>query len=121
MKRLRSWLSLASAAGLAGALFASVPSAAAASPHMALDCSQGRVACTEVLDPEKVFGQGVYVGHDEPSALFYSNQPGAGNRMHFQLYRPCGPPQVTAKASTFRLHSAFCFGLAMCVNEGYPG
>src|SRR2546427_679055 len=107
MKRLRSWLSLASAAGLAGALFASVPSAAAASPHMALDCSQGRVACTEVLDPEKVFGQGVYVGHDEPSGLFYSNQPGAGNRMQYQLTLPSGPPQASANAFSFRVNFAF--------------
>ena len=120
MKRLRSWLSLASAAGLAGALFASVPSAAAASPHMALDCSQGRVACTEVLDPEKVFGQGVYVGHDEPSVLFYSNQPGAGNRMQYQLTLPSDPPQATANAFNFQLHPAFWFGMAMCDTQSFP-
>src|SRR5437868_9486527 len=120
MKRLRSWLSLASVVGLAGALFASVPSVAAASPHMALDCSQGRVACTEVLDREKVFGQGVYVGHDEPSVLFYSNQPGAGNRMQYQLTLPTDPPQATANAFNFQLHPAFWFGMAMCDTQSFP-
>ena len=29
-----------------------------------------------------MFGQGHYVGHDEPSTLFYSNVPGSGNRMN---------------------------------------
>ena len=120
MKRLRSWLSLAAVAALASALFGSVPSAAAASPHMALDCSQGRVACTEVQDPEKVFGQGVYVGHDEPSVLFYSNQAGAGNRMQYQLTLPSDPPQATANAFNFQLHPAFWFGMAMCDTQSFP-
>src|SRR5438128_405144 len=120
MKRLRSWLSLAAVAALASALFGSVPSAAAASPHMALDCSQGRVACTEVQDPEKVFGQGVYVGHDEPSVLFYSNQAGAGNRMRYQLTLPSDPPQATANAFNFQLHPAFWSGLAMYDTQSFP-
>src|SRR5205823_8471053 len=106
--------------GLAGALFASLPAVAAASPHMALDCSQGRIACTEVQDPEKVFGEGVYVGHDEPSVLFYSNQPGAGNRMQYQLTLPTDPPQATGNAFNFQLHPAFWFGMAMCDTQSFP-
>jgi len=29
-----------------------------------------------------------YIGHDEPAALFYSNQPGSGNNVTYQLTLP---------------------------------
>ena len=34
----------------------------------------------------------VYVGHDEPSVLYYSNVPGAGNRNQWQVTLPKDPP-----------------------------
>ena len=45
--------------------------AAAASQHMSLNCEYSSV-CAEVADPTSVFGD-EYVGHDEPSLLFYSD------------------------------------------------
>jgi len=49
-----------------------VAHAAAASQHAAIDCEYSGM-CAEVANPADVFGS-EYVGHDEPSAVFYSNQ-----------------------------------------------
>src|SRR6266568_4590357 len=65
--------------------------APAASTHSHISCADGRILCTEVQDPEEVFGEGQYVGHDEPSTLFYSNQPGSGNQMTYTLKLPNDP------------------------------
>ena len=35
-----------------------------------------------------------YIGHDEPATLFYSNQPGAGNNVTWQLALPKDPPTL---------------------------
>src|SRR5215813_13249511 len=73
---------------VAGALPWDIPDARAASSSSSslhLNCAAGRISCTEVQDPEEVFGEDHYVGHDEPSLLFYSNQPGSGNEMTWQL------------------------------------
>lgn len=120
MKRLRSRL----AAGACMALFTAVmgPSqpAAAGAAHHSLNCAAGRVLCAEVHDSEEVFGEGVYVGHDEPSTLFYSNEPGSGNRMRYQLTLPTDPPPVTSNTFNFELHPAFWFGMALCDTQSYP-
>src|SRR6266571_1022554 len=55
-----------------------------------VDCSSNAL-CTEVQDPEEVFGENNYVGHDEPSTLFYSNRAGSGNQMTWQLTLPSDP------------------------------
>src|SRR5438132_1363810 len=70
-----------------GVVMASSPPGAAAPArnHYHLDCRGGRPTCTEVGDSESVFGKGVYIGHDEPATLFYSDHPGAGNRMSYDL------------------------------------
>jgi hypothetical protein len=47
--------------------------AAPSSQHVAIKCEYSRL-CPDVSDPTKVFDE--YVGHDEPSAVFYSNKPG---------------------------------------------
>lgn len=95
----------------------------AASP-MHLDCVQKSLTCTEVYDSEAVFGKNVYVGHDEPSTLFYSNVPGSGNRMKYQLTLPKDPsptaPLTPGKSFNFQLHPAFWFGMAMCDTQSFP-
>src|SRR5713226_8629752 len=53
-----------------------------------INCASGSPICTEVWDSEAAFGKDHYVGHDEPSTLFYSNQPGSGNQMRYQLKLP---------------------------------
>src|SRR5216683_1542556 len=80
---------LASAAALAAVLFPNTP--VHASSHASLHCERGQAVCAELQDSEEAFGEGVYVGHDEPSALFYSNVPGSGNHMRYQLTLPKDP------------------------------
>ena len=96
----------------------------ATSSHPHYDCAKGGSLCTEVYDSEAVFGEGKYVGHDEPSTLFYSNVPGSGNRMRYELTLPKDPspsnPLQRGKAFTFQLRIAFWFGMAMCDTQSYP-
>src|SRR5579863_5224746 len=91
---------------------------------MHIDCSKGSLICSEVYDSEAVFGEDVYVGHDEPSTLFYSNVPGSGNRMRYQLTLPKDPSPSLAGTPgvgyNFQLHPAFWFGMAMCDTQSYP-
>jgi hypothetical protein len=97
---------------------------AASSTHMHIDCAAGAINCTEVWDSEQVFGEGVYIGHDEPSTLFYSNVPGSGNQMRYTLILPKDPspanPLQRGKSFNFQLHPAFWFGMAMCDTQSYP-
>src|SRR5436190_16739266 len=89
-----------------------------------IHCSKGSPVCTEVYDSEAVFGKDVYVGHDEPSNLFYSNVPGSGNRMRYNLTLPKDPspvnPTQRGKSFNFQLHPAFWFGMAMCDTQSFP-
>jgi hypothetical protein len=102
----------------------SAHAAKASSAGMHLDCASGRPTCTEVYDSETVFGNDVYVGHDEPSTLFYSNRPGSGNQMRYTLDLPKDPspanPTTPGKSYNFELHPAFWFGMAMCDTQSYP-
>ncbi|MGH7723556.1 MAG: hypothetical protein ACRENL_12145 [Candidatus Dormibacteria bacterium] len=79
--------------------------------------------CVEVQDPSTAFGTGSkYIGHDEPSTLFYSNVPGSGNRMQYNLTIPTQPGGSfnRGKGYDFELHPAFWFGMAMCDTFSYP-
>src|SRR2546421_8252674 len=110
---------LVAALAPAGTVQAAVP--AVATGHV--NCAGGALICTEVQNPEEVFGEGNYVGHDEPSSLFYSNVPGSGNRMQYQLTLPTDPPSgppLSRKSFNFQLHPAFWFGMAMCDTQSYP-
>jgi len=88
-----------------------------------LSCSEpSGILCAEQLDNP---GGWHYVGHDEPSLLFYSNQPGAGFRNVYQLRLPKDPPlrpKENGKGGTwnFQLHPAFWFGMAMCDDQSSP-
>ncbi|GAA1985584.1 hypothetical protein [Catenulispora subtropica] len=91
-----------------------------------LNCATNRAMCTEVDDSEFVFGEDHYVGHDEPSTLFYSDIPGAGNDNTYFLRLPEDPPQQPAQDGSgsswnFQLHPAFWFGMAMCDDQSAPG
>ena len=95
---------------------------AAASPHMALNCEYSSL-CAEVANSSDVFGS-QYVGHDEPSNIFYSNKPGSGNHMQYTLRLPRDPSPSNAnsphKSYQFELNGAFWFGMAMCDTQSYP-
>src|SRR5437660_12044787 len=85
-----------------------------------LDCAQNKSLCTEVYASETVFGH--YVGHDEPSVLFYSNVPGSGNHMQYNVTLPKEPggPFSDTKAYSVQDSPAFWFGMAMCDTQSYP-
>lgn len=97
--------------------------ASAGSPHAHINCAAGDPRCAEVANPEEVFGEGHYVGHDEPSTLFYSNVPGSGNRMRYQLTLPKEPsptaPMTPGKSYNFELHITFWLGMVMCATQSY--
>ncbi len=123
-------LSLVAFATIIGGLMAAVAlrgtiDHAHAANTQVLNCARTAL-CTEVADPEEVFGEGNYVGHDEPSTLFYSNKPGSGNNMRYELTLPSDPPAPggvptsPAESFNFQLHPAFWFGMAMCDTQSYP-
>src|SRR5260370_18781184 len=130
MKPVRLWVTTG-ALLLAGATVAAygspagahtAPRSASPAPHAALNCEYSSL-CTEVANSAEVFGS-EYVGHDEPSTLFYSNQPASGNRMRYNLSLPkdppAGNPNAPGKGFHFELNSAFWFGMAMCATAPYP-
>src|SRR5437763_1218258 len=125
----RRWLAVASAAAIAAAMapLAGAQSGTAAPPQalMHINCASSRTVCTEVHDSEQVFGEDVYVGHDEPATLFYDNRPGAGNDNTYFLRLPKDPPRLPKQdgsGGTFNFHLpvAFWFGTAMCATEPAP-
>src|SRR5437588_11593096 len=94
------------------------------STHVSLNCVTTRL-CTDVAESDEAFGS--YVGHDEPSNLFYSNIPGSGNQMRWQLRLPTDPgtnpggvPKSSQQSFNFQLHPAFWFGMAMCDTQSDP-
>src|SRR5215472_11310438 len=80
--------------------------AAPATSHVAINCEYSSL-CAEVANPKEAFGD-EYVGHDEPSAVFYSNKPGSGNRNQYQVVIPHdpSPSNPQAKSYHFELNGA---------------
>ena len=83
--------------------------------------------CTEVASNSEYgfLDNGHYVGHDEPDLGFYSNTPGSGNSMTYQMVLPkdpAGPASGTfaGPVHQFQLTPALWFGLTMCDNQSYP-
>jgi hypothetical protein len=75
-----------------------------------------------VANSDGVFGY--YVGHDEPSVLFNSTQPGAGNHMRYYMTLPTDPPATDPNAANksfaFELSGAQWLGMALCDSQSYP-
>ena len=139
-KPVRSWMYVAVAGAVAiapvvatsGATQAATHAAHAAthtavrhastSQHAHINCAQAAAMCTEVANSDEVFGH--YVGHDEPSMLFYSNKPGSGNHMSYNVTLPKEPsasnPNQVNKSYSFELSGADWFGMAMCDTQSYP-
>jgi len=68
---------------------------------------------------------GEYIGHDEPSLLFYSGQPGSGNDNTYNITLPTDPPLIPKQDGgggtwNFQLRPAFWLGMAICDNESAP-
>jgi hypothetical protein len=98
------------------------PAAAKSSRHAWIDCSKSSAFCTEVANSDEVFGH--YVGHDEPSLLFDSSTPGAGNHMSYNVTLPTDPsashPNELGKSYNFELSGADWFGMALCDTQSFP-
>src|SRR2546423_15169055 len=89
MRLFRSRFTVAAVASL---LVSLVPAPAAGDAHAHIECGFSRNLCAEVEDIELFT---YYVGHDEPSLLFYSDRPGSGNRMQYVLTLPTDPEAPT--------------------------
>src|SRR5205823_5292306 len=86
-------------------------------------CESHVGVCPDTLTHKNYEGQ--YVGHDEPSLLFYSGQAGSGNSnvWHLRIPRdaPVAPKQDGSGGTwNFQLHPAFWFGMALCESQSYP-
>jgi hypothetical protein len=69
--------------------------------------------------------EGKYVGHDEPSVIFYSRTPGSGNQTIYNLILPKEPPIAPKQDGSggtfnFQLHVTFWFGMALCDTQSAP-
>jgi hypothetical protein len=110
-------------ATLAGANLApAAPAVASTSQHAAINCQYSGM-CAEVANPAEVFGP-EYVGHDEPSAVFYSDAPGSGNHMTYSMRLPRDPsparPNTPGKSYQFELNGSQWLGMALCDTQSYP-
>jgi hypothetical protein len=96
--------------------------AASAGQHAAINCEYSSL-CAEVANPADVFGA-EYVGHDEPSAVFYSNTPGSGNHRTYSMRLPRDPspasPNTPGKSYQFQLNGSIWLGMALCATQSYP-
>ncbi len=98
---------------------------AKAASHMAMDCADRQI-CADVQDPAAFSYAGYsYIGHDEPSLLFYSGTAGAGNSYISRLTLPTDPPNKPTQDGSggtfnFQLHPAFWFGMTMCDDQSAP-
>ena len=86
-------------------------------------CSEGSPICAETADA--LGYQGAYTGHDEPSLLFYSGTPGAGNNQQYRVVVPQDPPILPKQDGTggtfnFQDRIAFWFGMDLCDNQSAP-
>ena len=139
------------AASLTGAALASSPGASSASAEVksklpngpsvrvaglqhscaanGWECAEPATTWDEFAGYDKAVRAGArllpYIGHDEPAELFYSNKPGAGNNVTWNLTLPKDPPTRPRQDGSggtfgFQLHTAFWFGMVMCDPNGSP-
>jgi hypothetical protein len=99
-------------------------------------CGSNGITCAEpatVWDELAGYGKAIkagarvlpYIGHDEPATLFYSNKPGAGNNVGWNMTLPKDPPTRPKQNGSggtfgFQLHPTFWFGMVMCDPNGSP-
>jgi hypothetical protein len=86
-------------------------------------CAEGSPLCAEAND--SLGYKSEYTGHDEPSALFYSNTPGSGSESNYRLVIPTDPPilpKQDGSGGTFNFQDriAFWFGMDLCDNQSAP-
>jgi hypothetical protein len=116
-------LSLILSAGLWLGYGASAPAQTLPSIHrQSLQCGEAEgIFCAEQAE---IPGY-EYVGHDEPSILFYSNEHGSGYTNVWRARLPKEPPTLPQQDGkggvwNFQLHPAWWFGMAMCDSQSSP-
>jgi len=99
-------------------------------------CNTNGVTCTEPMQNWNEFpffknlerrgvNTGEYIGHDEPSVLFYSHRAGSGNNVRYTFQLPKDPPHQPRQDRTnptwsFQLHPAIWFGMDICDDQSAP-
>jgi len=86
---------------------------------------KGPMVCADPHGPNhtRFYDNGWYIGHDEPSAQFYSSRPGSGNHMLWRFNLPKRDPipnQSGTSVANFELTPAIWFGLSLCDPNSYP-
>ncbi len=76
--------------------------------------------CTDPrgYDGGRFYDNGNYIGHDEPTVQFLSNQPGSGNNVQWQITLPT--EHSLPATQTFENQIAFWFSMALCDPQSYP-
>ena len=78
-------------------------------------------ACTDSstgYDGTRLYDNGHYIGHDEPSTQFNSTVPGSGNNVQYTLTLPKERPLPATQ--TFQNQIAFWFSMALCDPNSFP-
>lgn len=86
-------------------------------------CDVRPVLCADSF--KHSYGEGNYVGHDEPAILFYSPRRGSGNNSSYFLTLPKDPPVLPTQTGTggtfnFQLRATFWLGMALCDDQSFP-
>lgn len=76
--------------------------------------------CTDFLgyDGGRGFDNGHYIGHDEPTVNFFSNSPGSGNNMQWQVTLP--KEHALPATQSFENYITFWFGMDLCDPNSFP-
>lgn len=70
------------------------------------------------LHGERGEDNGHYIGHDEPSAQFLSDQPGSGNNVRWQITLPKEHPLPATQS--FQNAATFWFSMSLCEPGSFP-
>ena len=128
MKRFAALFALSAAAAVS-LLPASSSASAGSGPSLSgasTTCKIGLPLCTDPSEPINDLAGGPYVGHDEPSILFYDRRPGSGNDVTYGIRLPKDPPTMPTQDSTngvywaFQQRAAYWFGMIMCDTQSSP-
>ena len=80
-----------------------------------IDCEESSPLCAERFDNKNYEGE--YVGHDEPSLLFYSSVPGSGNSNIYRMTIPT-EPSTPPQPDWYRRHLQFSIASRLLVWHG---
>jgi hypothetical protein len=129
LKRFAALFALFAAAAvslLAASGSASTGSTGSTSSGGSKTCKIVLPLCTDPSDPINDIAGGPYVGHDEPSILFYDQRPGSGNDVTYNIRLPKDPPTMPTQDSSngvywaFSQRAAYWFGMIMCDTQSAP-